>query len=94
MRLPRLPKSMIIMGGGYVAAEFAHVFSAFGTAVTVINRSDLMLRKEDPDVATRFTELMGRQVDLGWVPGSSASNGPRARAYAPTSPAAPGRRSR
>ena len=64
MRLPRLPKSMIIMGGGYVAAEFAHVFSAFGTSVTVVNRSDLMLRKEDPDVAARFTELMGRQVEL------------------------------
>ena len=29
---------MIIIGGGYVAAEFAHVFSAFGTAVTVVNR--------------------------------------------------------
>jgi mycothione reductase len=64
MRLPRLPKSMIIVGGGYVAAEFAHVFSAFGTAVTVVVRSDLMLRKEDPDVAARFTELVGRQVDL------------------------------
>ena len=41
MRLARLPESMIIIGGGYVAAEFAHVFSAFGTAVTVVNRSDL-----------------------------------------------------
>jgi mycothione reductase len=64
MRLPRLPKSMIIMGGGYVAAEFAHIFSAFGTAVTVVVRSDLMLRHEDADVAARFTELVGRQVDL------------------------------
>ena len=34
MRLDRLPESMIIVGGGFVAAEFAHVFAAFGTKVT------------------------------------------------------------
>ena len=64
MRLPELPRSMIILGGGYIAAEFAHVFSAFGTAVTVVNRSDRLLRREDDDVAARFTELFGDQVDL------------------------------
>jgi mycothione reductase len=64
MRLPELPQSMIIIGGGYVAAEFAHIFSAFGTSVTVLNRSDLLLRREDTDVAERFTELLGRRVDV------------------------------
>ncbi|HEY5821517.1 MAG TPA: mycothione reductase [Propionibacteriaceae bacterium] len=64
MRLPRLPKSMIIVGAGYVASEFAHVFSAYGVAVTVVGRSSVMLRNEDDDVAQRFTELMGRRVDL------------------------------
>ena len=55
---------MIIIGGGYVSAEFAHVFSAFGTSVTVLNRSDVLLRREDSDVAKRFTELLGRRVDV------------------------------
>ena len=64
MRLPELPRSMIIIGGGYVAAEFAHIFSAFGASVTVLNRSDVLLRREDADVATRFTELLGRRVDV------------------------------
>ena len=64
MRLPELPRSMIIIGGGYVAAEFAHIFSAFGTSVTVLNRSEVLLRREDADVATRFTELLGRRVDV------------------------------
>ena len=64
MRLPELPQSMIIIGGGYVAAEFAHIFSAFGTSVTVLNRSDLLLRREDADIAERFTELLGRRVDV------------------------------
>jgi mycothione reductase len=64
MRLPELPRSMIIIGGGYVAAEFAHIFSAFGTSVTVLNRSERLLRREDADVAKRFTELLGRRVDV------------------------------
>ncbi|HET9560732.1 MAG TPA: mycothione reductase [Propionibacteriaceae bacterium] len=64
MRLPELPRSMIIIGGGYVSAEFAHIFSAFGTSVTVLSRSEVLLRREDADVAKRFTELLGRRVDV------------------------------
>ena len=64
MRLSELPRSMIIIGGGYVSAEFAHVFSAFGTSVTILNRSDVLLGREDSEVAKRFTELLGRRVDV------------------------------
>ena len=64
MRLERLPASMIILGGGYVAAEFAHIFSSFGTKVTLINRSDRLLRKEDDEVAERFTEQLARYVNV------------------------------
>jgi mycothione reductase len=64
MRLDRQPESMVIMGGGYIASEFAHIFSAFGTRVTVVNRSGALLQREDEDVARRFTELIGRRVDL------------------------------
>jgi mycothione reductase len=64
MRLLELPESMIIIGGGYIAAEFAHVFSAFGTSVTVLNRSEVLLRREDVEVAKRFTDLLGRRVDV------------------------------
>jgi mycothione reductase len=45
MRLPELPGSMVILGGGFVAAEFAHVFASFGTRVSVVNRSDRLLRQ-------------------------------------------------
>ena len=64
MRLDRLPRSMIIIGGGYVAAEFAHVFSSFGTRVTMLNRTDRLLRGEDHEVAERFTEQISRYVDV------------------------------
>lgn len=64
MRVEALPESLVILGGGYVAAEFAHVFSAFGTRVTIVNRADALLRQEDEEVSRRFTEEMSRRVDV------------------------------
>jgi len=46
-----LPKSLIIIGGGYKACEFGHFFSAFGTKVTIIGHNQSLLPKEDPDVS-------------------------------------------
>ncbi|SDD04223.1 mycothione reductase [Auraticoccus monumenti] len=64
MRIDALPASMVIVGGGFVAAEFAHVFASFGVDVTIVLRSDRMLREEDADVSARFTDLMARRVRL------------------------------
>jgi mycothione reductase len=64
MRMAELPSSMIIVGTGFVAAEFAHVFSAFGVAVTLIGRSGALLRHEDVDISNRFTELAARRWDV------------------------------
>ncbi|CAM05158.1 mycothione reductase [Saccharopolyspora erythraea NRRL 2338] len=64
MRLDELPRRMIIMGTGFVGAEFAHVFSALGVEVTLVGRSGRALRSQDVDVSERFTELAGRRWDL------------------------------
>ncbi len=64
MRLAELPRSLVILGGGFVAAEFAHVFASFGTRVSVVNRSPGLLRQEDDDVSATFTRLMGERVEL------------------------------
>lgn len=64
MRLDELPESMIIMGTGFVGAEFAHVFSALGVRVTMVGRSGQVLRSEDLDVSHRFTEIAERSWDL------------------------------
>ncbi|MFC5121825.1 FAD-dependent oxidoreductase [Amycolatopsis halotolerans] len=50
--------------GGYIAAEFAHVFASFGVAVTMVNRSGALLRQEDADVSARFTELASQRFDV------------------------------
>jgi mycothione reductase len=64
MRLPELPRSLVIIGGGYIAAEFAHVFSSYGTNVTVVIRGQRLLKQEDDEVSERFTDLIRRRVDL------------------------------
>lgn len=64
MRLDELPESLIILGSGFIASEFAHVFSSFGVKVTVIARSNLLLRHEDLEVAERFTEIAKQKWDV------------------------------
>ncbi|MFQ4150188.1 mycothione reductase [Arthrobacter sp. LAPM80] len=56
MRLEALPASIVILGGGYIAAEFAHVFSSFGVHVTQIARGKRLLKSQDADVSAQFTK--------------------------------------
>ena len=64
MRLPELPRHLVIIGGGFIAAEMAHVFGGLGSAVTIVNRGHLLLRAEDHDVARRFTDLASERHDV------------------------------
>lgn len=64
MRIDDVPRRLVIIGGGFIAAEFAHVFSAFGSQVTVVVRGDRMLRHEDEEISRRYTEAAGRDVNL------------------------------
>lgn len=64
MRLDAVPKRLVVLGAGFVATELAHVFSAFGAAVTIVGRSSLALRHEDADVARAFTDIAGQRWDL------------------------------
>lgn len=64
MRLPALPKRLVIVGGGYIAAELGHVFGSFGTKVDFVLRSSMMLRDCDDDVSHRATQLYGQRFGL------------------------------
>lgn len=64
MRVDALPERLLILGGGYISAEFAHVFASFGVNVTVVNRGDGLLLREDEAISSRFTELMAQRVSL------------------------------
>jgi glutathione reductase (NADPH) len=55
--LESLPRRIVIVGGGYIATEFAGMFRAFGARVTVINRDDTILRGWDAQLRGRLLEL-------------------------------------
>ncbi|MGK2854523.1 MAG: mycothione reductase [Microbacteriaceae bacterium] len=64
MRIDQLPSSMLILGGGYIAAEMGHVFSSFGVEVTIVQRGPRLLATEDLHVAERFTTLASQRIGL------------------------------
>ena len=64
MRLPELPRRLGIIGGGYIAVEMGHVFSGLGSAVSLFNRSEALLRAQDHEISERFTEVFSQRVDV------------------------------
>ncbi|WP_441959799.1 mycothione reductase [Mycolicibacterium houstonense] len=64
MRIPELPEHLVIVGGGFVSAEFAHVFSALGVRVTIVVRGDGLLTHCDETLCRRFTELAAEKWAL------------------------------
>ncbi|KWX65781.1 mycothione reductase [Mycobacterium sp. NAZ190054] len=64
MRISELPEHLVIVGGGFVAAEFAHVFSSFGTRVTIVLRGTTMLTHCDDTICERFTDIAGKKWEI------------------------------
>jgi pyruvate/2-oxoglutarate dehydrogenase complex dihydrolipoamide dehydrogenase (E3) component len=61
LALPRLPKSLIVLGGGPVAVELAQFFCRFDVAVTVIQRGEHLLSSGDADAAQALEEAFRRE---------------------------------
>ena len=59
--LDKLPKRIIIVGGGYIANEFAGIFHQFGSKVTLVNRTDVLLRGYDQQVVDRLIQISIRK---------------------------------
>jgi pyruvate/2-oxoglutarate dehydrogenase complex dihydrolipoamide dehydrogenase (E3) component len=59
--LDHLPKSMIVLGAGPIASEMAQAFSRLGTKVTVVQRSEQILSKEDKDMADDVMEVLSSE---------------------------------
>jgi glutathione reductase (NADPH) len=59
--LDKLPERIVIVGGGYIANEFAGIFHQFGSQVTLINRSDVILRGYDQQIVDRLIQISLRK---------------------------------
>jgi mycothione reductase len=64
MRIAELPRHLVIVGGGYVAAEFAHIFSALGVRITLVIRGGTLLRHLDDTLCERFTQIASTKWEL------------------------------
>lgn len=63
--LPELPRRVIVVGGGYIAVEFAGIFSGMGAQTTQLYRGDLFLRGFDQSVRAHLRDEMQRKgIDL------------------------------
>lgn len=64
LKLDEQPDRLVIIGGGYIAAELGYFYGALGTDVTVIGRSELLLPNEDKDVAQTFTDVFSQNHEV------------------------------
>lgn len=68
LNVKELPEHLIIIGGGYIAAEFGQIYRRFGSEITIIQRDDQLMPREDRDVAEavrNFLEDEGIQIHCG-----------------------------
>ena len=64
MEMKRLPGSLAIVGGGYIAAEFGHFFAALGCRVTIIARNPQFLPAEEPEVSALAAREMRKHMTV------------------------------
>ncbi len=58
MELSIVPEHLLIVGGGYVGLEFGQMFRRFGSRVTIVQRGEQLLSREDPDVAQAVGDIL------------------------------------
>lgn len=58
------PESIIMIGGGYISLELAHFYDAMGTDVTILERGDRVLKREDKEVSGKITEIANDRYSL------------------------------
>ena len=58
MELGEVPEHLVILGGGYIGLEFAQMFRRFGSEVTVVQRGEQLLPREDKDVADAVADIL------------------------------------
>lgn len=58
MELDELPEHLLVLGGGYIGLEFGQMFRRYGSQVTIIQRGERLLNREDPDVADEVAKIL------------------------------------
>lgn len=64
LRLEKQPDHLVVIGGGYIAAELAHFYGALGTKITILVRGEKMLGDEDEEIAGWFTRQFSKKYEI------------------------------
>lgn len=64
LKLTALPKSVVVVGGGYIAAEYGHFLSAMGSKVTIVGRNPRFLPEEEPEISALVKKELGKHVEV------------------------------
>ncbi|OAK94831.1 Dihydrolipoyl dehydrogenase [Phaeosphaeriaceae sp. SRC1lsM3a] len=73
LELDKVPKHLIILGGGYIGIEFAQAFRRFGAAVTIVERNARILKNEDEDVSDALVEIL-KDEGVDFLTSATVSN--------------------
>lgn len=71
--LDTVPEHLIILGGSYIALEFGQMFRRFGSEVTIVERAERLLAREDPDVSEEIEKIL-REDGIAVLTGAKASH--------------------
>jgi pyruvate/2-oxoglutarate dehydrogenase complex dihydrolipoamide dehydrogenase (E3) component len=61
LELGEVPSHLVVLGGGYVGLEFAQALRRFGSRVTIVERGERLLEREDPDVAETLRQIFAAE---------------------------------
>lgn len=64
LNIREVPASLAILGGGYIAAEYGHFFSAMGSEVSIIGRNPRFLPQEEPEISDLAKRKMSRHMRI------------------------------
>jgi mycothione reductase len=64
LNLETQPKSIVIIGGGYVGAEYAHFFPGIGTRTTLVQRNLRLVPDEEPEISELLKNELGRRMEI------------------------------
>ncbi|MFA5317054.1 MAG: dihydrolipoyl dehydrogenase [Dehalococcoidales bacterium] len=64
LELKEKPRSLIIIGGGYIAVEYGHFFAAMGTKVTILEMADRLVLAEEPEISELLRQELGRRIEI------------------------------
>jgi dihydrolipoamide dehydrogenase len=64
LELQTPPKSILIVGGGYIGMEYGHFFSGIGTKTTVLQRPNRVLPDEEPEISELLKKEMQQRMDI------------------------------